>query len=220
MPTGTISAIKAQLNDSQRVSLFIDDVFALGVSLTTLADERLYVGQVIDEETWARLEATEQADKALHAALRLLEFRPRSVAEIRLALRRKQYPAEAIDHAVARLLDLGLLDDARFSQTLVENRRALQSRGTLALRDELRRKGIDRTTIEATLAAEEPDGEAERERALSLARSVAHKYAGAPDRASFQRRLGGFLQRRGFRVDTIRPILAMLWAERRAEIDE
>lgn len=220
MPTGTITAIKAQINDSQRVSLFIDDAFAIGVSLTTLAAERLYVGQVIDEETWARLEATEQADKALHAAVRQLEFRPRSVAEIRLALRRKQFPPEAIEQAVARLSELGLLDDARFSQILVENRRALQGRGTLALRDELRRKGVDRATIEATLAAEAPDGEAERERALGLARSVAHKYAGAPDRASFQRRLGGFLQRRGFTVDIIRPILAALWAERSEEAGE
>lgn len=220
MPTGTITAIKAQINDSQRVSLFIDDAFAIGVSLTTLAGERLYVGQVIDEETWARLEATEQADKALHAAGRQLEFRPRSIAEIRLALRRKQFPPEAIDQAVARLIELGLLDDARFSQILVENRRTLQGRGALALRDELRRKGVDRATIEATLAAEEPDDEAERERALSLARSVVHKYAGATDRASFQRRLGGFLQRRGFTVDTIRPILAALWAERGEAADE
>jgi regulatory protein len=223
MPTGTITALRAQANDSQRVNVFLNDEFAIGVSLNTLAREGLAVGQQIDAETWARLESTEQDDRAAQAAMRLIEIRPRSISELRQRLRRKEFPASAVDYAITRLSDLGLLDDAAFSRLWVENRRSFSPRGSLALRDELRRKGISRDLIDAALA---DDGEAEdaaaqeAERARSLARRALGRYAGAADRFSFQRRLGAYLQRRGFTFDTIRPILDELWAEVRAAHEE
>lgn len=50
-----------------------------------------------------------------------------------------------------------------------------------------------------------------------MARAALRRYADSPDRATFQRRLGGLLQRRGFSLDVIRPILAILWSELRAD---
>lgn len=218
MPVGKITALRAQVNDTQRVNVFIDDEFAIGVSLNTLAREKLFVGQMIDEEGWARLEAAEQSDKALHAAMRFLEVRPRSVAEVRLRLRKKAFPPEAIDHAIERLSELGLLDDEAFSRFWVENRRSFRPRGSLALRDELRRKGISSDQISAALADEE-DETAEESRAEGLARAALRRYSNAPDRISFQRRMGGYLQRRGFSLAIIRPLLDRLWAELRENED-
>jgi regulatory protein len=213
MPTGTITAIAAQAHDSQRVNLFIEGQFALGISLTTLAAERLFVGMAVDEAVWARLEAAAQAEKAMLAAMRLLDARPRAAAELRTRLRRKEFPPDVIDAAIARLADLGLVDDAAFSRALIENRQTFRPRGRLAIRDELRRKGVGREVIDAALEELEEEPEAEQERAMAVARAAARRYAAAPDRATFQRRLGGFLQRRGFALDTIRPILDILWKE-------
>src|SRR5262245_29551432 len=147
MPVGTITALQAQLSDSQRVNVFIDGDFALGVSLATLARERLYVGQVLGLEDYARLERAEQADRALSAALRALDARPRSTAELRLRLKRKGFDPESVDAALARLTELGLLDDQTFARAWVENRQNARPRGTSALRDELRRKGVDAEII-------------------------------------------------------------------------
>lgn len=217
MPTGTITAIAAQAHDSQRVNLFIDGEFALGISLATLAREGLFVGQPIDEAAWARLEAAAQADKALLAAMRLLDARPRATAEVRLRLRRKEFPPAAVDAAVERLTDLGLLDDAAFSRYLVESRQGARPRGLNALRDELRRKGVGRETINAALADTVADPSGEEARAEQVARAALRRYADAPDRLTFQRRLGGMLQRRGFALSVIRPLLATLWHELRAD---
>jgi regulatory protein len=222
MPTGTITALRAQAHTGQRVNVFLDGEFAIGVSLNTLVREGLAVGQCIDEATWDRLEASEQADRALQSAMRLIETRPRSIAELRQRLRVKRCSDPAIDHAIARLSDLGLLDDAAFSRTWVENRRAFRPRGSLALRAELRRKGVARELIDAALAEEddaEDGADQEAARALALARSALRRYAASPDRFSFQRRLGAYLQRRGFSLDTIRPILDQLWAEVQAGKD-
>jgi regulatory protein len=212
MPAGTITALRAQAHDSQRVNIFIDGAFALGVSLTTLSKARLYVGKTLTDEEFARLEHAEQGSKAYQAALRLLEARPRSTAELRDRLRRKEFAPEAIDQAVERLEELGLLDDRAFARMWVENRQAYRPRGPAALRNELQRKGVDRAVVDQVLSNEALTGD-QSAHAAELARSVVHKYAHADSRATFMRRLGGFLQRRGFDFETIRPIIDQLWNE-------
>lgn len=219
MPEGFITALQAQERDSQRVNVFIDGVFALGISLNTLAREELYIGKPIDAAQWTRLQAAESADKALQAALRFLQARPRSIAEVRTRLEQKQYAAEAIEDAIARLADLNLLDDLAFARFWVENRQACRPRGVQALRDELYRKGIARTIIDEVVSDEHLVGD-ERERAFILARAALPKYANVSDRVTFQRRLGGYLQRRGFDYETIKPILDRLWREVEANDDE
>ncbi len=212
MPVGTITALRAQDCVPERVNVFIDDEFAIGVSLDTLAREELFVGKAIAANEWARLESAESVHKAVHAALRLINARPRSIAEIRERLRRKDFSAAAIDAAVTRLIDLRLLDDAAFSRFWIENRQNCRPRSVRALRNELRRKGVERETVEATLRDEQLN-QSEADRALALARGALRRYADAPDRATFQRRLGGYLQRRGFSFDVIAPILEQLWSE-------
>lgn len=212
MPAGTITALRAQAKDPQRVNVFVNGEFAIGVSLNTISKEGLYVGKLLSAEEFARVEQAESSDKALHAALRFLEARPRSTSEIRERLRRKDFADEAIEAAIERLAALGMIDDAAFARAWVESRQANRPRGVGALRDELRRKGIDRALAETVLSDEALIG-GEDQHALSIARGALHKYANAPDRAAFQRRMGGYLQRRGFGFATIGPILDTLWAE-------
>jgi regulatory protein len=219
MPTGNITAIVAQAQSSQRVNIFVDGEFALGISLSTLAAEGLFVGQALDEAGWARLEVAAQAEQAMRAAMRLIDARPRSAAELRQRLRRKEFPPEVAEQAVARLGELGLVDDAAFSRMLIESRQSFRLRGQIAIRDELRRKGVSRDVVDSALA-DADDPEAEQERAMAVARNALRRYADAPDRLTFQRRLGGLLQRRGFSLNLIRPILGTLWEELRARRSE
>lgn len=212
MPAGTITALRAQANDPQRVNVFVDGEFALGVSLNTISRERLYIGKPLTAEEYARIETVESVDKAFHAALRFLEARPRSMAEIRDRLKRKQFAPEAIEQAIERLAALDLADDAAFARYWIENRQLYRPRGVSALRDELRRKGIDRAVADTVLSDDTLTGD-EGGRAMMLARRALHKYTDAPDRPTFTRRLGGYLQRRGFDFEVIRPILDLLWNE-------
>src|SRR5215212_4561587 len=120
MPAGTITALRAQANNPQRVNIFVNDEFAIGVSLNTISKVGLYVGKQLDDDEFARIELTENGDQALRAALRLLEARPRSIAEMRDRLRRKQFADEAITAAIERLKALDMLDDASFARFWVE----------------------------------------------------------------------------------------------------
>ncbi len=205
-----------QAGDQHRVNVFVDGAFAIGVSLATLQREGLYKGQVLSAEDWRRLERAESDNKAWEAALRLLEVRPRAEREIRDRLRRKQYDAEQIDGVILRLRDLGLLDDAQFARLWVANRAATKPKGAVALRRELMSKGVDRQ-IAGDVVERALDPQTEADACEYVARQVVRRYVSVSDWPSFQRKLGGLLQRRGFGWETVGPILRRLWDERGAD---
>jgi regulatory protein len=104
-------------------------------------------------ERQARRAGIDDPEVVLEAAARFLEARPRSVAEVRRRLGRAGYRAELVEGAIARLTELGMLDDAEFARLWVESRDRAHPRGEHALIIELRQKGIDAPTIAATLKA-------------------------------------------------------------------
>jgi SOS response regulatory protein OraA/RecX len=114
-----------------------------------------YSGTERLEARRARLErhaAETDAGVVLKAAARYLELRTRSIDEVRRHLGAARFPESLVEPAIARLVELGLLDDLAFAQAWVESRDRARPRGSQALRRELALKGIDRETIEGLLA--------------------------------------------------------------------
>lgn len=87
----------------------------------------------------------------LAAALRFLEVRSRSVAEVRRRLRSAGYEGGLVEGSIERLLALGFLDDAAFARAWVESRDRARPRGERALRLELGQKGVARDVTDTAL---------------------------------------------------------------------
>ena len=214
--TGRITAIEPQARRQGRVNVFVDGAFALGLFEEVSHALGLHVGQPI---TAARLEEIARAEtlrRAREDAYRLLSFRGRSEKEIEDRLRRKGYEEDVIAAVTDFLRDHGYLDDTTFARSWVQARGG--TRGRRALAHELRQKGVSAEVSAETLGEIKTD-EAE----LEAARSAAVKKAGArpADQSREARaRLAGFLQRRGFGWDVIRPVLAELYAAAAQEEEE
>jgi regulatory protein len=103
--------------------------------------------------------SVEDPAKVLDAAARFLEVRSRSVDEVRRHLTAARYPADLIERAIARLLELTMLDDRAFGRAWVESRDRARPRGEHALRRELGLKGLDRELIAEVLAERAGEGE-------------------------------------------------------------
>jgi regulatory protein len=95
--------------------------------------------------------AVHDLERVVEAAARLLESRSRSEHEIRRRLTSAGYRAPLVEQAVARLVELGFLDDEAFARSWIASRDRARPRGEIALRRELRLKGIAPTTIDAVL---------------------------------------------------------------------
>ena len=105
-----------------------------------------------------RRAAVDDPDAVLEAAARFLEVRSRSVAEVRQRLTSAGYRADLVDGAIARMAELGMLDDAAFAQAWVESRDRSRPRGERAIRVELGQKGVDRAVVDQVLAARRAGG--------------------------------------------------------------
>ncbi len=93
----------------------------------------------------------------LNRAIKLLSYRPRSVAEISLRLRHASALPSQIDQVIAKLTALDLLDDLKFSRWWVDQRVNASPRGNIALNQELGQKGVSRDIIEQVLLSFEAE---------------------------------------------------------------
>ncbi len=87
----------------------------------------------------------------LAAGLRFLETRARSVVEVRRRLTEAGYRSDLIEGAIERLTVIGLLDDDTFARHWIDSRDRSRPRGEVALRRELRLRGVDLAVIAGAL---------------------------------------------------------------------
>ena len=199
----TITALTAQKKNQDRVNVFLDGKFAFGLPMATAV--QLKVGQSISAEEVEALQQADLLDKAKQTAYRLLSYRPRSTTEVKRHLVRKGYEEELVDTAVARLIELDLLNDESFAQYWIEQRESFKPRSHMALSQELRQKGISREIIEKAL--ENVDETAAARRAAEKKARIWATYS----EDEFRSKMGRFLQRRGFHYGIIKQIVNELW---------
>ena len=209
--TQAITAIKPQKKRGNRVSLFLDGKFTMGLSVSVLEESGIRTGHYISQAQVDDLKRSDQGQRAKDRALKYLSYRPRSESEVKDRLKRYGYEDEIIDTTLDQLRKLGYVDDASFAQFWKENRSNFSSRGTRLLVQELRQKGIDPQIIDATIT--DIDNETEAYRAgYKKSRTL-----NTSDRYEFRKKLGAFLRRRGFDYDVISPVVEKLWNEKLSE---
>lgn len=202
---GRVTAVEPQVKRPNRFTLYIDNHFAMGLSVYVAAGVR--VGQELSRADLEKLLSAEQLEEARDKALRFLEVRPRSEQELRRQLAKKKYPEEIINQVLTRLGNVKLVDDRDFAKFWVENREGFKPRSKRALQYELRQKGI--SSQEITRAVKKVD---ERDSAYRAAHSKALRYREL-DAAAFREKLSGFLARRGFDYGITRETVNRLWQE-------
>jgi len=191
---GTITALKAQ-RGKERVNVYLDGRFAFGLAL--LHAVWLKVGQTLSDDEIARLRAADTVEQARLRALDLISYRPRSIREVQLRLKKAGADDAAIAQVVERLKEAGLLDDDAFSRAWVDSRMRASPRSKRMIAWELRQKGVSSEDIAAAL--EEVDEEDAACRA-ALKRLPRLRGLAPMER---KRKLYEHLARKGFEYETI-----------------
>lgn len=143
------------------------------------------------------------SDACREAALRLLDYSARSSGALARRLKDKGYAESTVDDVIARLTELGLLDDESFAESVIRScvGRLMGSRGAL---EELARKGVDRSV--AARMVNEADAQGVFEDAVwQLGRQIARKTQGL-DRSVRYRRLWSAGSRKGHSAEALRRV--------------
>ena len=191
----------------KRVNLFLDGKFAFSLETELVVKEGLQVGQELADSQLEELKSSDQLQRCLNAANRLLSYRPRSESELRMRLQRRGFDGESIEVVLTRLKKYGLLDDTAFAQFWQENRTTFSPRSKWLTGQELRRKGVSSEIIKQVAEAVDDNDNAYRA-ALSKMRRLP-----LTDYQVFRRRLGDFLRRRGFGYEVISHVMERIWQE-------
>ena len=212
-----ITALEPQVTNPERINVFVDGRFLLGVNASVVFQMGLEPEQELEPVQLEELQSEAGLQQAVDRAYNYLSYRPRSREEVRRYLRRKETPPEIIDAALARLDRLDLINDHSFTSFWVESREQFSPRGARALKNELRMKGVEREVVEEMI-----DDEKDEERSLRAGRKKALSLVRIPgmDFATFRARLGSFLQRRGFGYEVSTRTIRALWKELREDDGE
>ncbi len=146
------------------------------------------------------LETDEQVRRALEFGYAYLNQRERTVNEVRRHLEGKGLAAELIDATIRTLADQGYLDDRRFAQMFIADKRELERWGSERIRRRLQARGIDRDLVAAALLEGSDSGGAatELDRALGVLR---RRFPGPPHGRRERERALGVLLRKGYDSD-------------------
>jgi regulatory protein len=165
---------------------------------TGVVDEQLPDENVADEQEVELESDGERSARAHNVSMHALTRKGMSSAEMTVLLKSRDLDEHDVEVEVARLEEVGLLDDHDLASNLVRTLRDRKGLGRSAINSELRRRKIDSVAIEEALSDAYPvDGDDE----LTRAREIAIKRAPqlrSLDAETARRRLGAFLMRKGY----------------------
>lgn len=151
-----------------------------------------------------------ESERCYIAALRILDYRFNSAAELRRKLAAKKFERQIIDATLSRLRDEKWLDDERFAAAYVRTRMQKQI-GRARVRRELTAAGVD-GDVAARAIGENVDADAERANLAAVCakkRRALERRHGAGYAASGEgkQKLIAQLLRQGYAMDEIRQAL-------------
>jgi regulatory protein len=191
-----ITALVPEPRGPGSVRIEVDGERFASVAPEVVRTHGLQVGRELDQALRARLEVEADVEAAYRTALRSIERRSFARADLGRRLLRKGHAHEAVEAALARAAEHGLLDDAAFAANYVETRSA-RGRGPLRLSRDLMAMGVERNIIDRAVAAHVRESEGSSDVPLTLASKRAAQLRDLP-RHVRRRRVLAYLARRGF----------------------
>ncbi len=149
-----------------------------------------------------RKDSEENRKLAFNYGLKYLSMRNRSTKEVYDYLTRKHFEEESINHALKRLVDLKFLNDEEFARSWIASRQKYKGKSKLVLKQELRMKGLKDDQINPLLADASEDMETAKI-LFEKKKKTLSRYTGE----EFNKKMAGFLQRRGYAWGIISKLL-------------
>lgn len=203
----TITKITAGVKDPNRANIFLDGRFAFSLDIAQVVDLEVKVGQKVDEKRLVELRSASEFGKLYQRTLEWALARPRSESETRDYLRQRKLRRSALNWqreregkkllpelqedtmalVLERLVEKKYVDDLKFAQYFVENRRLRKGISPRRLKMELKQRGIKDNLIQQVTDLTE---RTEEEEILKVVRKKRKKYDDA--------KLIAYLVRQGF----------------------
>lgn len=121
------------------------------INIDIIYEYHLKAGMSIPESAWAQVVYSNKLRTARERALYLLDFKDYSYTELFKKLE-KNYPEQICFDVMARLVEIGAINDKRYAHSLARHLAEVKMFGYYRCKQEMRLKGLDNDFIEEALA--------------------------------------------------------------------
>lgn len=194
-----ITAIKLQVRRQGRYSIFVEGKYSFSLSDMGLLDAKLVVGQELSQDNIGELKQASVDDKLYNLTLGYLAIRPRSEWEITTYLNRKGASPTLLNAILSKLSNVDLINDRKFAEAFIRDRRLLRSSSRRKLVLELRKKRVADNIIQEVVGNEPADEQ------TALSDIIARKRK--QTRYQDELKLMQYLARQGFNYGDIKDAL-------------
>ncbi|GAA3024078.1 recombination regulator RecX [Tetragenococcus solitarius] len=139
----------------------IDTDEKIKVSEDLLVRFRLLKGSELTAEKLAEVKEQASYDYGLQEALNYISYQLRTEKETRTYLQKKEVPLEDRHKIVARLKELGVINDQTYAKSYVRTQIRLSDKGPSSLRQQLIKKGVKEAFISEAMELYTPELQAE-----------------------------------------------------------
>lgn len=194
-----ITAIKAQVKNPERVSIYVDEKYSFSLNHAQLLESRLRIGLEFDDEQLVALKHASDMGKAYERALNFAMIRPRSRKELEDYARRKKWAPADAQEIIDKLVAKRYLNDANFARAWIESRSLGGKTSLRRLRLELRQKGVADDIVNEAFAKSNFDESSALKQLIAKKRKLS--------RYQDEQKLMQYLARQGFSFDDIKTAL-------------
>lgn len=150
------------------------------------------------------------AQRARNVLLHQLSRSAKSSAQLRTILEKREIPAEIAEEAIERFTEVGLIDDQAFAEMLVSSRRNIKGLSKSAIKRELNEKGVAQGFVEQALSTITAEDELNAAQQLAVKR---YRQMLSLTKEVRERRLAGYLQRKGYSSGVVFPAIRFAEAQ-------
>lgn len=205
-----ITKITRQKNQ-ERYNIYLNDEYAFSVDESTLIKFGLTKGKILVPFEMDEIAYEDEIAKAFNRALHFLSYQMRSEFEVKKKLLDAGFGESVVLEAIQKLKKLGFLNDESYSKALLETKKKTAKKGPMAIKQDLKKKGIDKNTMEKALESYT------HEEQLQLAMQLAEKTVKMNPKktpAQIKQKIQDTLIRKGYSFEIVNEILDQIELER------
>lgn len=209
-----ITKIGRQKNNPERYNIYLNDEYAFAVDESTLIKFGLMKGKTLEQFDIDEIAYEDEIAKAFNKALHFLSFQMRSEYEVKKKLLDAGHGEAVVLEAIRKLENLGFLNDATYSKALLETKKRTMKKGPRAIRQDLKKKGIDKSLQDEVLET------FTYEEQLDIAMQLAEKEVRAGNRKTptqVKQKIQDVLMRKGYSFSIVSDVLERIKLEREEE---
>ena len=158
--------LKYKKKANGKYSIFLDDGREFVFYEETILQYNLLLTKEIDEKDLLSIHQTNLSYDVYYVALNSIKNRYKSVFELRVFLRKKEYPDDMIDLAIDKLIQQKYLDDRSFAKSYINVQMMTSSHGPNRIKKDLLDKKVDSSIIDEELVVYDEETQKEKIRKM------------------------------------------------------